>query len=93
MAEETKQKTKNIPMGLYFSFLREEIPDIIQITTLLGFLGVLLRDVFLSKIIPPLITILLWQYLIEKAHKFLKNQITNPYSKVNLLADSLPRVK
>ena len=69
---------------LYLSFLRAEIPNIIQIITLMSFISYLLDINIINQIInPALIGIILFIYLSEKEFCFLKAQITNDYSEIN----------
>jgi len=73
----------NIYLNLFFSFLREEIPSIMQIITFLGFLSILLNNMILRLIISALLPYLLWQYLSSKMFLFLKLQIVDPNSEIN----------
>jgi len=71
------------PFNLYLSFLRTEIPNIVQIMGLPTLFGVLLLNSPFVLIISPLVGIILWQFLVEKAFIFLKVQIKDSSSEIN----------
>jgi len=59
---------------MYFGFLRQEIPNIIQIITFLGFLIIISKNNLFQFIITLIVGNLLALYLIEKMSTYIKKQ-------------------
>lgn len=72
---------------LYLRFIILEIPNFIQIFSLLFFFTLFLSNTIYRLCVIYIISVLLFFYLIEKEFEFLKNQIIDIHSERNL--DSL----
>ncbi|MBP6891662.1 hypothetical protein KBB92_01920 [Candidatus Shapirobacteria bacterium] len=78
----SKDKSKQANyFKLFNSFLKLEIPNIIQIITLLGFLGVLAKTTEMKMIISVTVMILLSLYLVEKLFIFINTDLVHIYAK------------
>lgn len=75
---------ENYNFLLYQRFISSEIPNIIQIITLLGFLSFLLKVPYLRLLLPLLVVGLTASYLVSKGNLYLINQITSEFSELNL---------
>lgn len=80
-----EKDNKNYYLDLYFSFLRGEIPNIVQILSFPTLFGVLIKIQLVSPfIVSVIVNQLLTQYFMEKMSKFLYNQIIDNYSIFNI---------
>ena len=70
-------------LEVILSFIILEIPNIIQIITLVTFLNFVFRNSIYIFVSCFIVFILLQGYLLEKAEIYMKEQIINPYSKLN----------
>lgn len=70
-------------LEVIWSFIILEIPNIIQIITLVTFLNFVFRNSIYIFVSCFIVFILLQGYLLEKAEIYMKEQIMNPYSKLN----------
>lgn len=70
-------------LEVVLSFIILETPNIIQIITLVTFLNFVFRNSIYIFISCFIVFILLQGYLLEKAEIYMKEQIMNPYSKLN----------
>ena len=68
------KRSDNRYVKVYLSFLKIEIPSIIQISTLATVLSILTNNFFLRILIGVLVTLLLQLYLNEKLFVFLNNE-------------------
>jgi len=69
-----ENNNKNYYLKMYFGFLRQEIPNIIQIITFLGFLIIISKNNLFQFIITLIVGNLLALYLIEKMSTYIKKQ-------------------
>ncbi|MCW1949622.1 MAG: hypothetical protein KIH89_004260 [Candidatus Shapirobacteria bacterium] len=74
-----RKKKKSMYLRSFYGFLRLEIPNIIQIVTLLGFLIYLTKTYFLKIVLDFLIVTLLALYLTEKLKIFVNNELFRSY--------------
>ncbi len=72
-------------LNLYFSFISTEIPNFIQIFSLMTIFSSLLFNTTHRLILVIVISILLTYYLLGKSFIFLVDQITSQFSESNLL--------
>ena len=71
---------KNRYLWHYKKFLKLEIPNFLQIMTLIGFFSVFNKNRILIFLIPFLIFYLLFTYHIYKFGEYINDQIKDPYS-------------
>lgn len=80
------RKNNEIFIDIFLSFLSQEIPSIIQILTFIGFTNFLIKNIYFNIIFAIFIIFLLDLYLSEKLFIFLKKQVTDPFSKINIFS-------
>ncbi len=72
--------TKNRYLWHYKKFLKLEIPNFLQIVTLVSLLSIFLKNDYLVFIIPFLVSYLLFLYHINKFGEYINNQIKDSAS-------------
>jgi hypothetical protein len=70
-------------IGLYYRFFVLEIPNFIQIFSLLTLFSILLKNTEHKIILIAVVSLFLAMYLLEKSAQFLKNQIIDNFSETN----------
>lgn len=71
---------KNRYLWHYKKFLKLEIPNFLQIITLVSFLSVFLKSEKLIFLIPFLVSYLLFLYHVNKFREYINTQIKDPVS-------------
>ena len=77
---EQKQVIKNRYLWHYVKFLKLEIPNFLQIVTLVGFLSVFLKNEKVFFLIPLFVSLLLFLYHINKFGEYINTQIKDSMS-------------
>lgn len=75
---------KNRYLWHYIKFLKLEIPNFLQIITLVGFLSIFLENEVLFILTPPLVSYLLYIYLVNKFGEYINIQIKDPMSDLKI---------
>jgi hypothetical protein len=70
-------------INLYYKFFILEIPNFIQILSLLTFFTILLQNNVHRLVLIWIVSLFLGLYLIEKSFLFLKDQIVDTFSEIN----------
>lgn len=65
---------------LYLRFIKLEIPNFIQIITLVSFFSYLSKNIYVIIIVASFVLILLNLYLIEAFVKYTHDEVKDPYS-------------
>lgn len=78
------KKTNKLYCELFIAFIDSEIPNILQILMVFGFLSFLLDKLIYRIIISLLVIYLVSRYISVKMIFFLENQLINKFSRVNL---------